>query len=70
MFKDSGQTKYDIGRDAFVDKVWEWRVQHGDKIKHQLMRLGASLNWEDEYFTLDEARLEDIHDESTWLRIL
>jgi valyl-tRNA synthetase len=44
----------DIGRDAFIDKVWEWKEDSGGTISKQLRRLGASLHWETERFTLDE----------------
>ena len=44
----------DIGRDAFIDKVWEWKEESGGTISKQLRRLGASLHWETERFTLDE----------------
>ncbi len=44
----------DLGREAFVDKVWEWKEESGGTISKQLRRLGASLHWETERFTLDE----------------
>ncbi len=44
----------DIGREAFIDKVWEWKAESGGTISKQLRRLGASLHWETERFTLDE----------------
>lgn len=44
----------DLGRDAFIDKVWEWKEHSGGSIGQQLRRLGASLHWETERFTLDE----------------
>ena len=43
-----------IGRDAFVEKVWEWKRESKDSIQHQLSRLGCSLDWSRERFTLDE----------------
>ena len=49
-----GISPSDLGRDAFVDKVWEWKEQSGGTITKQLRRLGASLHWETERFTLDE----------------
>ncbi|KAJ2549777.1 hypothetical protein EV175_004316, partial [Coemansia sp. RSA 1933] len=51
--RDTGQTKYDLGRTAFVDLVWEYKREHGDRIKQQTMRVGASLNWDSEYYTMD-----------------
>ncbi|HVZ29495.1 MAG TPA: valine--tRNA ligase [Asticcacaulis sp.] len=44
----------EMGRDAFVDKVWEWKAQSGGTIVRQLRRLGASCDWSRERFTLDE----------------
>ncbi|HEX6866276.1 MAG TPA: class I tRNA ligase family protein, partial [Caulobacteraceae bacterium] len=43
----------DMGREAFVEKVWEWKAQSGGQIVHQLRRLGASCDWSRERFTLD-----------------
>ena len=44
----------DLGRDKFLDRVWQWKEQSGGTISEQLRRLGASLNWETERFTLDD----------------
>ena len=44
----------DLGREKFLEKVWEWKEESGDTISKQLRRLGASLHWETERFTLDE----------------
>src|SRR5580704_14162825 len=44
----------ELGREAFVDKVWEWKAQYGGTIVRQLRRLGASCDWSRERFTLDE----------------
>jgi valyl-tRNA synthetase len=49
-----GISRFDIGREAFVEKVWEWKQQHATEIKDQLVRLGASADWSRERFTLDE----------------
>jgi valyl-tRNA synthetase len=48
------QSRRDMGREAFVDKVWEWKAQSGGTIVNQLRRLGASCDWSRERFTLDE----------------
>jgi valyl-tRNA synthetase len=50
-----GSSKEQLGRDAFVQRVWAWREDYGGQIIEQLKRLGASLDYEDERFTLDEA---------------
>jgi len=49
-----GLTKEDIGRDAFIARVWEWRAHYGGTIVAQLQRLGASCDYEEERFTLDD----------------
>ena len=54
QLRDStGQTKYDLGRDAFLEKVWEFREQSGGVILNQLKKLGASCDWDRTSFTLD-----------------
>src|SRR4051794_7882535 len=50
-----GKTKEDLGREAFIERVWEWREQYGSRITEQYKRLGASLDYQDERFTMDEA---------------
>ncbi|HEX7704856.1 MAG TPA: valine--tRNA ligase [Thermoanaerobaculia bacterium] len=49
-----GISRFDIGREAFVERIWEWKEQHSTEIKDQLTRLGASCDWSRERFTLDE----------------
>ena len=49
-----GKTREDIGRDAFVERVWQWKEVSGGTITRQLRRMGASLDWEHERFTMDE----------------
>ncbi len=48
-----GKNRHLLGRDAFVDRVWQWRATYGDRILNQLRRLGASCDWSRERFTLD-----------------
>ena len=48
-----GVSRRDLGRDAFVAKVWEWKEQSGGRIKEQMIRTGASCDWSRERFTLD-----------------
>ncbi|HPQ39882.1 MAG TPA: valine--tRNA ligase [bacterium] len=48
-----GKTKHDLGRNAFVDRVWEWKEKHGGIIIQQLKRLGCSCDWSRERFTMD-----------------
>lgn len=47
------KTRHDYGREAFVDKVWEWKSEYHDRIKSQIRNLGASYDWTREAFTLD-----------------
>jgi valyl-tRNA synthetase len=49
-----GISRKDLGREKFIDQVWDWKSQSGDIITKQLRRMGASLDWESERFTLDE----------------
>ncbi|MDB5923239.1 MAG: Valine--tRNA ligase, partial [Betaproteobacteria bacterium] len=49
-----GVSRRDIGRDAFVERVWQWKEQSGSTITRQMRRLGASCDWERERFTMDE----------------
>ncbi|MFB6263801.1 MAG: class I tRNA ligase family protein, partial [Bradymonadaceae bacterium] len=51
---EEGLTRYDLGREAFLDRVWEWTDEHGGIILDQLRRMGASCDWEREKFTLDD----------------
>jgi valyl-tRNA synthetase len=48
-----GKSRHDLGRERFVQRVWEWKETYGGKILHQLRRLGASCDWSRERFTLD-----------------
>lgn len=49
-----GKSRHDLGREAFIERVWEWRAEYGGKIINQLKRLGASCDWSRERFTMDE----------------
>src|SRR5690606_33440748 len=49
-----GKTKYDLGRDGFLEKAWEWKREYGGRIINQLKKLGCSCDWTRERFTLDE----------------
>ncbi|EOX1815269.1 valine--tRNA ligase [Vibrio cholerae] len=51
---EEGKTKHDYGRDAFIDKIWEWKAESGSTITKQLRRLGASVDWDRERFTMDD----------------
>jgi len=49
-----GTTRQQMGREKFVERVWEWRRHYGGNILEQMKRLGASVDWQREYFTMDE----------------
>jgi len=51
---EEGKTRFDLGREAFVERVWEWVHQYGDRIIEQLRVIGCSCDWERTRFTLDE----------------
>ncbi|BDP40856.1 valine--tRNA ligase [Deinococcus aetherius] len=54
QLKNEGLTRFDLGREAFVNRVWEWKAQSGGMILDQLTRLGVSVDWTREKFTMDE----------------
>ncbi len=58
--EQEGRTKHDLGREKFVERVWEWKEQSGSTITRQMRRLGASCDWSREYFTMDEARCKAV----------
>ncbi|NLI60254.1 MAG: valine--tRNA ligase [Clostridiales bacterium] len=51
---DEGLTKNDIGREGFLERAWEWKEKYGGRIVEQLKKLGSSLDWSRERFTMDE----------------
>ncbi|MGL5949773.1 MAG: valine--tRNA ligase [Aeromonas sp.] len=51
---EEGKTRHDYGRDAFIDKIWQWKEESGGTITRQMRRLGDSVDWERERFTMDE----------------
>jgi valyl-tRNA synthetase len=53
LLQSEGTSREEIGREAFIERVWRWREQYGSRIVEQLKRLGASADYEDERFTLD-----------------
>src|SRR5687767_6627527 len=55
LLRSEGTSREELGRDAFIERVWQWREQYGSTIIGQFRRLGASLDYAHERFTLDEA---------------
>ena len=54
QLEKEGLSRFELGREKFVERVWQWKEQHSTEIKDQLTRLGASCDWTRERFTLDE----------------
>jgi valyl-tRNA synthetase len=54
LINAQGKTRHDFGREAFTERVWEWKAESGGTITRQLRRMGASLDWAHERFTMDE----------------
>jgi valyl-tRNA synthetase len=52
--RKEGLTRYDLGRDKFLERVWEWKNKYGNRIVEQLKTLGCSCDWDRERFTMDE----------------
>ncbi|MEJ2634290.1 MAG: valine--tRNA ligase [Calditrichia bacterium] len=52
--RKTNQSRFDLGREAFVEKVWEWKEQYGNRIIFQLKKMGCSCDWRRERFTMDE----------------
>lgn len=52
--REEGKTRYDLGRDKFLERVWDWKEKFGSRIMYQLRSLGSSCDWDRERFTMDE----------------
>lgn len=59
--KKEGKSRHDLGREAFVERVWEWKAEYGSRIVEQYKRLGASCDYERERFTLDEGYVRAVY---------
>ena len=55
-----GVSRHDLGREAFLEKVWAWKNLSGGTITQQMRRVGCSTDWQREYFTMDEARAQTV----------
>ncbi len=51
--KEEGLTRYDLGREKFLERVWDWKKMYGDRIINQLKKIGCSCDWDRERFTMD-----------------
>ena len=57
-----GTSRVELGREKFLERVWEWKKQYGGRITQQLRRLGASCDWERERFTMDEGCSQSVRE--------
>ena len=57
-----GKTRHDLGRETFIDRVWQWKAQSGGTISSQMRRLGDSVDWTRERFTMDEGLSEAVRE--------
>jgi len=62
LINTEGKTRHDYGREAFIEKVWEWKRESGGAITRQLRRLGTSMDWSRERFTMDEGLSEAVRE--------
>jgi valyl-tRNA synthetase len=62
LLANEGKTRHDLGRETFIDRVWEWKNQSGGTITNQMRRLGDSVDWERERFTMDEGLSEAVRE--------
>ena len=58
--KEEGKTRHDLGREAFLERAWQWKAESGGRIVGQLRRLGYSVDWQRQRFTLDEGLSEAV----------
>ena len=54
QLRKEGLSRFDLGRDAFIERVWQWKEEYGSRITEQLKTLGSSCDWDRERFTMDE----------------
>jgi len=62
LINQEGKTRHDYGREQFLERIWEWKEESGGQITQQLRRMGASLDWSNERFTMDEGMSEAVQE--------
>ena len=62
QLRKEGLSRHDIGREKFLERVWQWKEEHGKRIGEQHKALGASLDWEREAFTMDAQRSKSVRE--------
>ena len=60
--RNEGLTRYDLGREKFLDRVWDWKNMYGNRIVEQQKVLGASCDWDRSAFTMDETRAKSVRE--------
>ncbi|KAI7856089.1 tRNA synthetases class I-domain-containing protein [Circinella umbellata] len=60
IMRERQLTRHDMGRTEFVKEIWKWRNKYGDHILNQMKRMGASVDWDNEFFTMDSPRYEAV----------
>ncbi|MCF7835722.1 MAG: valine--tRNA ligase [Candidatus Marinimicrobia bacterium] len=60
LIKTENKRRHDLGREKFIEKVWEWKEEYGNKILSQLKKIGASCDWTRTRFTMDEEYQEEV----------
>nr|WP_287411201.1 valine--tRNA ligase [Pseudodesulfovibrio sp.] len=60
QLKEEGLTRHDLGREKFIERVWDWKQEKGDHILSQIRRMGASVDWSRECFTFDDQRAKAV----------
>ena len=60
LFAETGQTRKELGRETFIDKIWDWKAESGGNISRQMRRLGTSVDWDRERFTMDDGLSEAV----------
>ena len=60
LFAETGQTRKELGRETFIEKIWDWKAESGGNISRQMRRLGTSVDWDRERFTMDDGLSEAV----------
>ncbi|KAF6032716.1 Aats-val [Bugula neritina] len=60
LAREENKTRHDLKRDEFVRRVWDWKNQKGDRIYHQLRKVGGSYDWDRTTFTMDEKSVKAV----------
>ncbi len=60
QLNSEGKTRHDLGREQFVDRIWAWKKESGSEITNQLRRMGTSMDWSRERFTMDDGLSESV----------